>query len=670
MLERMNKGWHQGSAPARVIRFGLVVVVSLLLVACSRPSVTSSGSQSAGRPYPSPDFPSRIDGSTAAIPLGSALLKDLTGTDRGMVFNTTSAAFDSLIKGDKDLIFVTNPSPRDTHAAEEAGVSLEIIPIAKDALVFFTGADNPVSGLTRDQVKQIYTGQATNWLQVGGNDAGITPYQHPAESADQALFLKLAMGNEQPMGAPAQMRESSTTNIVDTVANYANGPDALGYSVFYYATEMYLTDTMKLLSIDGVLPTRETIADQTYPYVTYYYAVIRRDAPPTSDARRVVDWLLTDAGQQLVARASYITLHPGNIVDPDENDNGYFGATVRTTTESSGTGGTGRRSVDLKPASQVTCDTSIKTLAIQGYEPLAAAIHSWYVDQGFADGCPEVMWTGDVAVATMTQDGRTATTTMLPDGTPARLSDLFFDSVNYISYINQNLFNESTNPYYSDWLNPVTGQGAEPPVGFTGIPSDYQLFSLQLGPAGGSLRVFFPVGNPFLSRAASMDLPLPADLSPYGRLIRADWTRVTTQRTDQIFPVLTTDSTGANDELNQQIRALVDANPGQQCFRYVLSSEYLTILSSPDIASCLDSANGAIMRWAATWDYGTWDYDALTMADLPTRWQEQWTGISGTDRTKPGDAARVLNLWPTWAGLVAEVSDNGAIYNLKYPNPA
>ena len=71
--------------------------------------------------------------------------------------------------------------------------------------------------------------------------------------------------------------------LVDEVASYRNSASAIGYSVYYYVTEMYLREGVKLLAIDGVAPSNETIASGEYPYTQYNYASsakTRRKTPP------------------------------------------------------------------------------------------------------------------------------------------------------------------------------------------------------------------------------------------------------------------------------------------------------------------------------------------------------------------------------------------------------
>lgn len=263
-------------------------------------------------------FYDAIDGSTATIPLSEAIaVRRLNITQeqasRLIHHNTTALAYDGLLNGydeeygeGADLIFVTAPSDYELQSAKEYGVELEFIPVAHDALVFLDNVRNPVTGLTKQQLLGIYTGKITSWKEVGGEDEAILPFQRPARSGSQTLFEQLLMGKVEPMVPPEAYRPTSMGMLVDEVSNYENGKRSLGYSVYYYVTDMYGSESIRLLAIDGVLPTAKTVIDHSYPFFTYYYAVLRRDTPADSPYRKLVQWLLADEGQKLVRDAGYI----------------------------------------------------------------------------------------------------------------------------------------------------------------------------------------------------------------------------------------------------------------------------------------------------------------------------------------------------------------------------
>jgi phosphate transport system substrate-binding protein len=88
----------------------------------------------------------------------------------------------------------------------------------------------------------------------------------------------------------------------------AKDPDALAYSVYFYEEFMNKNPANRLLAIDGVLPTRQTIADRTYPLTADVFVVTRKDLKADNPAAKVRDWLLSPAGQRLVADSGYVPI--------------------------------------------------------------------------------------------------------------------------------------------------------------------------------------------------------------------------------------------------------------------------------------------------------------------------------------------------------------------------
>ncbi|MDR0783208.1 MAG: extracellular solute-binding protein, partial [Propionibacteriaceae bacterium] len=529
----------------------LAVVVALAFTGCSKPSDLEPGGPSTAaptRPTLTDDFIERIDGSTATIPLMSATLRFLRGTDTGLRHNTTPAAYSNLIAGEKDLIFVTAPSEEELAEAQAAGVELEVIPIVKDALVYLVNAANPVAGLTDQQIREIYTGKVTNWAETGGENRPIIPYQRETNSGSQTLFLQLTMRGTPPTDAPSELRPATMSLLVDAISTYDNSQAALGYSMFYYAQQMYVKDNVKLLNVDGVTPSMESISDDSYPYGTYYYAVMRADTEQDAIARALVNWMLSDEAQQLASANSYVPLNPRNIV-PRQTDYGYYGSTPANTSQSSGTGGTvGQRASDTAPlcgineyGGPLTCLDNVEAhtpnVTVPGYPAAEAAVQAW-IEENPPVGSSWGAWRsqsgrGLFGIEYQTGDLRQFRSAVfrLSDGQQLTLADLFFDGVNYIELINRHLIDEHTNHALQRCSTGVVA-GCWPGTligDFTGIPNDYPLFGLEL--ATGLLTIQFPPGNPFLvsfdSDAQSRQpIRLPADLSPYGDYWRYDYVRI------------------------------------------------------------------------------------------------------------------------------------------------
>ena len=121
----------------------------------------------------------RLNGSTSAVPLAEAVCSVLLGESREEVadlvqFSRTTASYEALMAGEADLLLAGEPEQAVMERLE-AGDRWLLTPFATDALVFVVNADNPVDGLTTEQLQKIYTGEITNWSQVGGRGPGHHP---------------------------------------------------------------------------------------------------------------------------------------------------------------------------------------------------------------------------------------------------------------------------------------------------------------------------------------------------------------------------------------------------------------------------------------------------------------------------------------------------------------
>ncbi len=118
----------------------------------------------------------------------------------------------------------------------------------------------------------------------------------------------MVMAGLTPMAPPMEQVIAEMGMLIDAVASYENGQGALGYSYYYFVMDMWGTENIKLLEIDGVAPTPETITAGTYPFTTAYYAVTRHNEPEDSPARQVIGWLLSSEGQTLAEDTGYVRI--------------------------------------------------------------------------------------------------------------------------------------------------------------------------------------------------------------------------------------------------------------------------------------------------------------------------------------------------------------------------
>jgi len=315
----------------------LTLALLLLLTACgpktpasgSEPSSSASTSQPPESPAVDPSLAAlgvtrenypRIDGSTSTYGIALAVYQEVYGDEVPPKPSKTVPSYEKLIAGDVDLILVPSASPEVRRQAEEAGVELEYTKVASEALIFVTPADNTASGITGNQVREIYLYDAIpNWTALGGPDRALVPICRNADSGSQSQMDNLILGG-QPMAPAIQENyvELTMEGMLEQTAFYHNGgingqptdSYALGYTLFTYLQDMNqmtgIGERLKVLDYEGVPATAETISAGTYPLADGYYAVIRADLPQNHPARAVTTWLCSETGQQAVEDNSFL----------------------------------------------------------------------------------------------------------------------------------------------------------------------------------------------------------------------------------------------------------------------------------------------------------------------------------------------------------------------------
>lgn len=256
----------------------------------------------------------RLDGATALYPLYSAYVQavypegsyTLNGMEEGTVLcTTTPEAYKRLIAGERDIIFAAAPSLAQQKQAKRAGKELKLTPIGREAFVFFVNKRNKVSGLTTDQIKDIYAGELTNWNEVGGQREKIRAFQRDEGSGSQTMLEKI-MEDRKLMTPPQEDVMDVMSGIISQTANYRNFKNALGYSFLFYASEMNGNSDIKLLEINGVKPDKEGIRSGTYPFTAEFYAVTAGSVNP--HVQPFLDWMQSAEGQELVEKTGYTSL--------------------------------------------------------------------------------------------------------------------------------------------------------------------------------------------------------------------------------------------------------------------------------------------------------------------------------------------------------------------------
>jgi phosphate transport system substrate-binding protein len=225
---------------------------------------------------------------------------------------STHQAYVNIVEGSSDIgLLARPPSPDEAQLATQRGVEIEAIPFALDALVFLVNDANPVTNLTTVQIRGIYSGEIGNWSDVGGPSQPISPYQRERNSGSQELMVEQVM-KDLPFRRPERDRRPMDLYVVGGMTGpyvaLTRDKGGLAYSVYYYERFMSGSPRTRVVAVDGVQPTAETLRTRAYPNTTAVFAVTRKGLDPASPAGRWRAWLLSAEGQTVVAASGYVPI--------------------------------------------------------------------------------------------------------------------------------------------------------------------------------------------------------------------------------------------------------------------------------------------------------------------------------------------------------------------------
>jgi phosphate transport system substrate-binding protein len=258
------------------------------------------------------DYP-KLDGATSLIPVYAAAARAIYRADDGtrkasVAFSeSTPEAYQALIEGRADMIFVPAPSEKQRQDAAEKGIAFTVTPIAREAFVFLVNESNPVTSLTADQIRGIYSGGIDDWRKVGGTPGEIMAFQRKEGSEGQTAMQRYVM-RDTPMREPLKRAYyNDMGGRFYRAAVYRNLSGAIGYSFRFYVTETNSFPGVRLLAVNGIAPTIENIRDGSYPFTDEACIVTAR--PLSENAQKLRDWFLGEEGQQLIADVGYVPIN-------------------------------------------------------------------------------------------------------------------------------------------------------------------------------------------------------------------------------------------------------------------------------------------------------------------------------------------------------------------------
>jgi len=246
-----------------------------------------------------------VSGSTTILPIAEIAAEDFQTANEGTRVLVSglgsSAGIESVSTGSSDI----GTASRDLKTEEES-LGLVDTPIAYDGIAVIVNPNNPVEGLTTDQVRAIFAGEITNWKDVGGEDRAIDLVNRDEASGTREAFKKIVMGEDTRFDPTAAVLPG-TGQVRDVVGRSLG---AVGYISIGFVEPRYTDVRVKSLQIDGVPADEAGVADGTYPVRRVLHFFTKGE--PTGLAREYIDYVLSDAVQEGVVRdAGFLPINVG-----------------------------------------------------------------------------------------------------------------------------------------------------------------------------------------------------------------------------------------------------------------------------------------------------------------------------------------------------------------------
>ena len=284
----------------KILAFALSAVMALALLAgCGNQTDNNSSSNDNGgdagdTPAASVSGTVSTDGSTSMEKVIGALSESYMAANKDVTVNynpTGSGAGITAVQEGTCDIGLSSRALKD----EEKAAGLKETVLAYDGIAIIVHPDNPVSDLTIEQIAQLYTGEITNWKDVGGNDAEVVLIGREAASGTRDGFESITGTKEK-----CQYRQE-LTSTGDVITAVSQNPDAIGY-----ASLASIKDSVKALNVDGVTPSEATVKDGSYKVQRPFVLVTVEGKALSPVAQAFFDYATSPDAAAIIAKAGAV----------------------------------------------------------------------------------------------------------------------------------------------------------------------------------------------------------------------------------------------------------------------------------------------------------------------------------------------------------------------------
>jgi phosphate transport system substrate-binding protein len=220
------------------------------------------------------------------------------GTTFDIAAEGSTTGIAAIIDGTADIgMSSRRAKSSEVGAASSKGKHMKPTIVAYDGMAVIVNAKNPVKALTKKQVEQIFTGDVTDWSAVGGSAGKISIYTRNTSSGTYSDWKELAMKKRDYAAGSQKMAGNE-----QIAAEVGKNPNGIGYVGMAYTKAA----GVKVVPVDGVVPSQQTVLGKTYPYArpTFYYT----NGELSGLAKQFVDFTVGSGGQRIVAQVGFVPI--------------------------------------------------------------------------------------------------------------------------------------------------------------------------------------------------------------------------------------------------------------------------------------------------------------------------------------------------------------------------
>lgn len=237
----------------------------------------------------------QIAGSTSVQPLSEELAQAFMAMNPGVSISVAGGGSGAGITAAQSGTADIGASSRELNGEEKGSVTEHLI--ALDGIAVVVHPDNPVTELKGEQIKAIFSGEITNWQEVGGNDAPIIIFRREDGSGTLGAFVELTLGEDGSISEKA-LQQNSNGAMRTAIAGE---PNAIGFISFGY-----LDKTIKAVKVEGIEATVDNIKAGSYKLARPFLYLTQGE--PSGVVKAFIDFVLSQEGQMIVAE-NYIPVN-------------------------------------------------------------------------------------------------------------------------------------------------------------------------------------------------------------------------------------------------------------------------------------------------------------------------------------------------------------------------